>query len=52
MIYFVDGLLGLFKLDVLGHRLVCWCLVEGGLRVGGPKEVGASLRRFSVERTD
>ena len=49
--YLIDGLLGLSKLDVLGHRLVCWCHVKRGLRMGGPKKVGALLRRIGVERT-
>ena len=30
MTYFFDGSLGLFELDVLRHRLVRWCHVDGG----------------------
>ena len=47
MTYFIDGQLGLLKLDFLKHRLVRWCHEEGAM-VGSPKEGGASLRRFGV----
>ena len=47
MTYFLDGLLGLFELDDLRHRLACWCHVDGGWAVPRgwePRFAGLALR--------